>query len=407
MGTLTARGRLFVLAGLVVAGGGMTVGLRSLTSVGALLVVLPLAALLLATRRPELQITRSVLPRRVPVDQPSDVTLELRNVGERRTPVLRAEEELAYALGDRPRMVLPRQRPHEATGLTYRVRSHVRGRHRLGPLTVRVADPFGLAERSAVHPGAAELTVLPRIEPLVGGPSSRAGAGGEATLSRRISLVGEEDPSVREYRVGDDLRRIHWPSTARTGEMMVRQDEEPGHRRALVVIDDRAAAHAGAGSGGSFEWAVSATASVVHRLFAEQHEVHLATSTGPSGAAAPMETIDHALDVLADLQPVSSTLPTGLVGAVGDFHGSGSGLVVAVLGPLPDEACDQLGGRGGSCVAMVLDRAGYRGRGGETDEATTRTLARLGAAGWRTVRVRPGVRVADAWAQVVPSGVTT
>lgn len=398
MRVLTPRGRIFVVVGIGVALLGMGFGLTALTSVGVLLVLLPVAAGLLAMRRPEIEITRSVLPRRVAVDAPADVTLELHNLGERTTPVVRAEENLAYALGDRPRMILPRMRPGETVGLTYRVRSHVRGRHQLGPLTVRLVDPFGLAERAGVHPGTAEITVLPRVEPLSPTQEHRTGSGGDTSLSRRISLAGELDPSVREYRHGDDLRRIHWPSTARTGDMMVRQDEEPGHRRALVVVDDRRDAHAGTGAAGSFEWAVSAAASVVSRLFVEQHEVHLATASGASGSSAPMETLDHALDVLADLALSPEALPSGMVGAIGEFQASGGGLVVAVLGAVPPESATQIGGRAGSSLALVVDRGAYRA--GAPEPEVDRTLGLLRQAGWRAVRVVPGMRVADAWAEV-------
>lgn len=396
MGVLTVRGRVFLLGGVLVALAGTVLGLADLTKVGVLLVLLPLAAALLARRDLDVEITRTVSPRRVAVDEHADVTLEVRNLEGRRTPVVRAEEQLAYALGDRPRMILPRIEAGGTRGLTYRVRSHVRGRHPLGPLTIRVADPFGLAERARTYRGDARLTVLPRVEPLTPAPDSRAGSGGESTRSHRVSLVGEDDPSVREYRVGDDLRRIHWPSTARTGDMMVRQDEEPGHRRALVAVDDRRVAHGGSGTGGSLEWAVTAAASLVTRLFADGYEVHLATVSGSSGSSAPMETLDHALDVLAGLEAHGESRTGALDEAVSDFRSGGGGLVVAVVGALEREQVDRLGG-GSRSVALVLD-AGAFGDGRE-EESVARTVDQLAQHGWRSVRVGPGLRVADAWSR--------
>ena len=59
-----------------------------------------------------------------------------------------------------------------------------------------------------------------------------------------VALHGEDDQTVREYRDGDDLRRIHWPATARTGELMVRQEDRPAKRRAVVVLDSRSSGHA-------------------------------------------------------------------------------------------------------------------------------------------------------------------
>ncbi|WP_372430360.1 DUF58 domain-containing protein [Janibacter melonis] len=93
---------------------------------------------------------------------------------------------------------------------------------------------------------------------------------------------------MREYRSGDELRRIHWPSTARTGQMMVRQDEQPGRRRALVLLDNRASSHAGTGGGGSLEWSVSATASVATHLVAHGLETYLATADEASEPLAPL-----------------------------------------------------------------------------------------------------------------------
>lgn len=52
-----------------------------------------------------------------------------------------------------------------------------------------------------------------------------------------VALHGEDDQTVREYRDGDDLRRIHWPASARTGELMVRQEDRPAKRRAVVILD--------------------------------------------------------------------------------------------------------------------------------------------------------------------------
>ena len=134
-------------------------------------------------------------------------------------------------------------------------------------------------------------------------------------MRREVHVIGssEDDVGVREYRIGDDLRRIHWPSTARTGETMVRQDEEPSRRRALVILDDRAAVHAGTGSGGSFEWSVTAVASVVSLLLGERFEVHLSFSSDDTGRVVPVESLDQALDRLAAVQPSPGTSARGIV----------------------------------------------------------------------------------------------
>src|SRR5947209_9048920 len=82
------------------------------------------------------------------------------------------------------------------------------------------------------------------------------------SVSRSIATAGEDDAATREYRLGDDLRRIHWRSTARRGELMVRREEQPWQSRAVLLLDCRQSAHQGDGPLSSFEWSVSAAASI-------------------------------------------------------------------------------------------------------------------------------------------------
>ena len=98
-------------------------------------------------------------------------------------------------------------------------------------------------------------------------PRSRWAATGRGSARRaraRWPPRGEDDVIPREYRTGDELRRVHWKSTARSGELMVRREEHPWRTRATVFLDTRAVAHRGQGPASSFEWAVSAGG--VHRL---------------------------------------------------------------------------------------------------------------------------------------------
>ncbi len=404
---MTARGRIFVGAGVAVALIGMVLGLYDLTKVGVLLVMLPLLAALLVRRDLKIEVSRSLVPSRVPIEGHSDVTLAVRNTGRRSSPLLRGEEGLSHAFGDRPHVLVPSLDPGEQRALTYRVRSHLRGHHPVGPLSVRSTDPFGLATRTTTVPGENALVVLPRTIPLSPVRGVPAASGGETSSSPRMALHGEDDVGVREYRVGDDLRRIHWPSTARTGETMVRQDEEPSRRRALVVLDDRAAVHAGTGSGGSFEWSVTAVASVVTLLLGERFEVHLSFSSDDTGRVVPVEGVDQALDRLAAVQPSPATSARGIVEVLDDFAQHGGGLVVAVLGALDASSADLCTARASHGLALVVDTGGFTdpgtggalGRGPEAGPAAE-TSERLALGGWRTRTVRPGDRLQPLWEQL-------
>lgn len=404
---MTVRGRIFVGAGVSIALIGMVLGLYDLTKVGVLLVMLPVLAALLVRRDLKIEVARSLAPGRVAIDGHSDVTLAVRNSGRRSSPLLRAEEGLSYSLGDRPHLLIPSLPPGEQRALTYRVRSHLRGHHPVGPLSVRTTDPFGLASRTTTVPGENALVVLPRTVPLSPVRGVPAASGGEASSSPRMALHGEDDVGVREYRIGDDLRRIHWPSTARTGETMVRQDEEPSRRRALVILDDRATVHAGTGSGGSFEWSVTAVASVVSLLLGERFEVHLSFSSDDSGRVVPVEGLDQALDRLAAVQPSPGTSARSIAEVLDDFAQHGGGLVVAVLGALDEPSADLCAARAAHGVALVVDTRGFTGLGagaplqhGQAGDAAAATSERLALGGWRTRTVRPGDRLQPLWEEL-------
>ena len=131
---------------------------------------------------------------------------------------------MPYTLGDRARFVIDRIEPRGAREMAYRVRADVRGRYHVGPLTVRLADPFGLVELARSF-SAAAITVTPPIVPLPPGRLTGSWTGGGGSRARMIASAGEDDVAPREYRHGDDLRRVHWRSTARRGELMVRREE--------------------------------------------------------------------------------------------------------------------------------------------------------------------------------------
>ena len=228
-GVLTTRGRAFMGSGITLALAGMIFGFPDLTRFGVLLIALPIiSATLVRTRKTRMRIERHTHPERISVGQDASVTLSFENVSSATTPIFLAEERLDYVLGDRPRFVVGRIPPGRVRAIDYQVRSHLRGRHRLGPLGVQVQDPFGLANRNAVLEGTTDLVVLPAVHPLSSSRHPSAGVGSEGEQAHLIALHGEDDITIREYRDGDDLRHIHWPATARTGDLMVRQEDRPG-----------------------------------------------------------------------------------------------------------------------------------------------------------------------------------
>ena len=239
-----------------------------------------LAAAYVGRSRYKLACTRSLDPGRAPVGSSARVILRLQNLSRLPTGTLLLEDRLPYALGSRPRVVLERLGAHQASSVAYTVRADVRGRYPIGPLVIRLTDPFGLCELTRSFPSVDRLTVIPQVVPL---PTVRlAGeyAGTGDSRARSVAVHGEDDAATREYRRGDDLRRVHWRSTARTGELMVRREEQPWESRATVVLDTRLFAHRGEGPTASFEWAVSAAASIAMHLRQAGYKLRLVTGGG-------------------------------------------------------------------------------------------------------------------------------
>ncbi len=169
--------------------------------------------------------------------------LEVTNADSRPGGLWVLTEQVPADLGPSPRFVVDRLPGGATTTFGYRVHGERRGRHALGPLRLRLVDPFGLVERSAIGTDSATLLVVPRVRPLgTDGPAGGHGGGGEGSR-RTIAVHGEDDVSTREYRHGDDLRKVHWRATARTGELMVRLEERPWRAQATLLLDTRARAH--------------------------------------------------------------------------------------------------------------------------------------------------------------------
>ncbi len=204
--------------------------------------------------------------------------------------------------------------------------------------------------------GFSEVLVLPRILPLGGHRPPGSGVGAEGAIPHMVALHGEDDVSIRAYRDGDDLRRIHWPATAKTGELMVRQEDRPARRRAAIVLDSRARGHHGSGSSGSFEWAVTACASVAAHLAEQGYAVHLVTDdTAEDHRCATAMELDPLLDVLAMAGPGSDDQFEDVLHAAHPVTSSG-GLVLAVVTSLDEEVARRVA----SLASARRHRPGHR-----------------------------------------------
>ena len=405
---LTTRGRAFAGAGLALLLAGFGLGFADITRVGVLLLVLPTVSLALARRRPtDILVDRVTDPPRATADDLVTVSLTVTNTGTRGTALMLAEERLGAALGDPPRFLLGRLAAGGRRAVRYAVRPRLRGRFRLGPLSVQLRDPFGMTQRFVELGGSAELLVLPHVHPLDADRPLGTGIGAEGEIPHMVALHGEDDQSVREHRDGDDLRRIHWPATARMGKLMVRQEDRPARRRAVVLLDSRVEGHEGVGVGSSFEWAVAAAASIGVHLSGLGYAVHLVSSEtvreGRADLATDSDTMLAALAV-AETGPSSS-----FAEVVRAAHGliGGGGLVVAILTD-HDEAVlrrvSQLRQPGSSALAFLLDTASFGDPASRLHGPVDAATDLMQGAGWTATVVDAHTGVAQAWAAAAGRG---
>jgi uncharacterized protein (DUF58 family) len=414
---LTTRGTSFMTAGGATVLAGLLLGTRALLSVGIALVVLPLLARVAAGRaRYRLSCTRSISPARVPAGHTATVTLRLENASRLPTGLMLAEDSVPYALGTRPRYVLDGIERGGVRELSYPLRSDLRGKFEIGPLEIRIADAFGVVELGRSFSSRTSFVVTPRVVPLPRATTSSSWAGDGDGMTRTTAAAGEDDVIPRAYREGDELRRVHWRSTARYGQLMVRREEQRWRNRALVFLDTRRSAHAGHGVSSSFEFAVSAAASVGVHLAKEGLDGQFITDNGPVDSGGLFE--DVLLDTLAVIRPSANR---DLSRGVSALRTGDGGLIVAVMGSLTAETAQQLAVcRRDQCQAIALLLAGSSwtdqanasrgaarndGRspdaaGGEhpvSHEETAAAAAVLRGAGWRVVSIDATTPLAAAW----------
>ena len=395
-GSLTTRGRSFVAAGGAAMICGLAIPEPELVRVGALLALLPVVSALIARRsRYRLSCARRLDPPRIPAGHPTTVTARVENVSRLRTSVLLAEDVTPYALGGRPRFVLDEIEPHGHRELSYQIHSDTRGKFTVGPLRIRVADAFGLVEISRSFSTTSTLVVTPRIYPLPRATTQSSWLGEGDGGMRTISAIGEDDAAPRVYQDGDSLHRVHWKSTARYGELMVRREEHQWRNSASVFLDTRRTAHSGSGAFSTFEFAVSAAASVGAHLSGEGFRARLITE---AGEIAPRGTFqDTLLDMLAVIAPSHAA---GFRTGTSALANAG-GQLIAVVGRLSAEDASQLAAsRRGNAPAMALVLAVSAWLTDGSGEDTARTAEILSAAGWRVAVVTSGTPLATAWQQL-------
>jgi uncharacterized protein (DUF58 family) len=283
-----AVGRIFAFPEMFL----ISAGLAAFVVVGMIVV---------SVRPVVLDVRRDVSPSRVHAGD--DARIDLLVTSQRRTPVVTLEDPVGDTRGAVVRLA-PLLRG-ELRRAAYRLPTTQRGILPVGPMRVTRTDPLGMAKRTTVGAGQERVMVYPRIDPIdpPGLPNRRDIAG--ESIARVRSRRFDEFAGLRAYVPGDDLRLVHWPSSARIGEIVVRLQEQPEPIGVIVVLDLRRSAHP---STGSVERAISAAASVIVAAARHGRRTVLLTSGGVELDSSRAGAVAAMLDYLttAGAQPIGS-----------------------------------------------------------------------------------------------------
>ena len=401
MPVLTRRGWTLLAGALALTSSGRLFGIPELFVFAVAAVALVAgAAIYVGLARYRVSALRQVRPPRVHAGGGSRVELSVRNLAGRRSPVLAAKDP--FDGGRRwARFNLAPLDAGETARAAYRLPTEQRGLFALGPLQISLTDPFGLATSTATAAPQTSLTVYPRIDviralPHSPGPDPNA----SATHPTALSLSGDDFYALREYQAGDDIRRVHWPSTARLDELMIRQDELPWQGRTTVVADLRSVVH----TPESFELVVSAVASILTASWRTSSLTRMLTTDGTdSGFGSGHSHREAMLEYLAAAAPHDGLSLMSVLGGLGR-RGSTGGLSVVTTSRAAgqDLAAAAVVRPGFGLSTLVLFERTSWDASTAAAQAPIRSVPPVG----RLVRVSGSVPFVQAWDAAIVSGRT-
>jgi len=360
---VTLRGWGLAVAGVGLITAGFLFGYPELAVLGGIALAAVAVALVHAALRPELAVTRSVDPDRVSRGEPSTVTLKVRNIGRFGAATLLAHDRCGWGHHSTATVPVPllRLRHGRETEVRYPVPTQRRGVVGVGPLQITRRDPLGLVSLTRGHGDTSTIWVYPKSHVMQSVP-----VGISRSLDGRLDRVPHGAitfDALREYVIGDELRHVHWRTSARVGELMVREHVDTSLPRLAVLLDDRKQswpAYQGI-TCEEFESACEAAASIVAAALRDDLPVTLQLVSGPAAASGRVRgSARGLLDLLAEADPTEQG-PQALGNVTnrlrqyrpGDtlIYLTGTGghadlaLVTGLKGPFPSVAVGLLGPR--------------------------------------------------------------
>jgi hypothetical protein len=287
---------------------GWQLGWREAMLLAAACLLLLVISVVFLIGRANLHVQVMLQPRRVSVGAPAAGQVNVTNISPRRMWPIRLELRVGAAIA---RFNLPSLASNDQHDELFVIPTSRRAVVAVGPaLTVR-GDPLGLMRREVAWTGVTELFVHPRIvglDPLGSGLLRDL----EGQTSNATSMSDLAFHALRTYAAGDDRRYIHWRSSARTGQLMVRQFVDTRRIHATMVVDGQPASY---GSEDEFELALSVAGSVAVRAIQDEQQATVIASD----EAVSDGTIQQILDGLTRAEfseDADGTDLTGLTGQV-------------------------------------------------------------------------------------------
>ena len=386
----TRRGRVLLFAAPVIYILARLTTVGELHSLALAALIFPLLSIAFVRwSRHRIGFTRTFGPRRIFAGNTVRIEIAARNLGKLPAPPLSLEDSASPAIGGPIRFSMPSLGPEGRDSVAVERRIAQRGRHTLGPLRARLVDPFGLAEVAHNVAPESSLVVYPRIHALgeIAPPEERGGGG--RSLVQHLSVSGDDFYAVRDWQEGDDLRKIHWRSSARRGSLMIRQDEITPFPRATLLVDNRAIVHRDQGPSSSLEWSISGAASIVWELAKQGYALRLATADGGPGVPRwGREATDPLLTTLAVAGRSQQKSFSAVLRRTSARPGAGGALIAIMPPPSPDLVAGVVRlARVYSWAGIVLlDVASFASSSGRERAAFDQRLAEveraLSRAGW-------------------------
>ncbi|TRY17842.1 DUF58 domain-containing protein [Tessaracoccus rhinocerotis] len=283
---MRTAGWVTLFGGIVALVVGVALGWTEFKVAGVAAVVVVLLCLLFTIGTPNFAVRLHLDEHSVVVGTPAGGVLQVLNQAQRR----HLGSRLDLPVGDRAASFsVPGLRPGEVMSEPFHIPTDRRGVVVIGPAQSVQGDPFALTGRETRWTGSMELFVHPRTVSL---PGRQTGFVHdlEGHASAHISAADMNFHALRPYAPGDDRRHVHWRSTARAGELMVRQFEESRMSRVVVALDTGRSSWL---DDDEFELGVSAAGSIAVATLLGESPLATLTSTETLVALTPTRALDE------------------------------------------------------------------------------------------------------------------